>query len=176
MGRDKAWLPAEDGGPLWLRQWRLLECVGAPERLLACRADQEFPADIPRVIDRWPDAGPMGAVVGCLEAMRHSLLLVLAVDLPRMSAEVLDRLLAASSEGCGAVFVRDGFFEPLAAVYPATMAAEGARVLESGGRSLQPWIRAALEAGNMTALPCDAAAAAAFTNWNSPEDLSGKDG
>ncbi|MDB6069654.1 MAG: hypothetical protein JWL81_825, partial [Verrucomicrobiales bacterium] len=45
--------------------------------------------------------GPMGGIVSCLETMKSDRLLVLAVDLPAMRPEVLEKILAAAERDAG---------------------------------------------------------------------------
>lgn len=181
MGSDKARLTAPDGRELWAWQLEKLRALAPREVLLSCRPDQAFDSESIEGVriapDRWPDAGPLGGIVSCLEALPEGaeLLLALAVDLPGMPEAVLRELVEAclsDEAGRGAVFVRDGFFEPLAAVYPRTMAAEGRRRLGRGEYALQPWLRQAVEAGLTRALPWRPELEAAFANLNTPEDFA----
>lgn len=143
MGRDKGQLRDGGGRELWRRQVDLLRGLGAGELLLSCRAEQGYMAEegLRLVWDEWEAGGPLGGIVGCLEAMRAPLLVVLAVDLPDMARDVLTCLLeAARKGGGGAVFRRRGFLEPLAAVYPRAMAEMGRRRLAAGDCALRDWI------------------------------------
>ncbi len=167
MGRDKARLLDREGRELWHGRLELLRQLGAEEVLISCRKDQRYLAEGGErlVLDHWENAGPLGGVVGCLENMDAERLLVLAVDLPGMTREALETLIAATGQG-GAVFCYGGCLEPLAAVYPKSMATSGRRRLEAGEFSLQGWI---LEAGEtMRVLEAAQAAAGLFVNVNDP--------
>ena len=118
MGRDKAWLEV-GGQTLLARQTGLAREIGAAEIFISGRADMDYAAFSGRVLlDEFPDAGPLAGIERALDASKSPLLLVLAVDLPAMSAELLRRLAAACSETCGAIPSITGAMEPLAAFYP----------------------------------------------------------
>lgn len=176
MGRDKARLEDGDGREWWRGRLELLWSAAAGgagwsgETLISCREDQDFfvAEGARRVCDVWPGAGPLGGIVGCLEAMKSDLLLVMAVDMPLMNREVLTALLvgAADGSGRGAVFCRNGFFEPLAAVYPKNMAAAGRRRVEAGQGAMKDWILESADRMNVLELP--EKWVPAFRNVNDP--------
>ncbi len=172
MGEDKARLRDETGRELRVRQAELLQDLTGGEVMISCRDDQDYgpAAGIP-VRDEWPDAGPLGGVVCCLEWTTADRLLVLAVDLPAMRREVLQRLMHAALEAgeeTGAVYRREGFLEPLAAVYPVAMAVSGRRRVLAGELALKDWI--AEEAARMQVVDLPAEWSAAFLNMNHPEE------
>ena len=167
MGRDKASLPDRDGQKLWRGRLDLLRGLGAGEVLISCREEQTYWAEggARLVFDQWADAGPLGGIVSCLEAMEAERWLVLAVDLPALTREALEALVAGAGRA-GAVFRCMGFLEPLVALYPKSMAAAGRRRLEAGDFSLREWI---LEAGDaMMRLEAPAEWARLFVNVNDP--------
>lgn len=201
MGRDKAWLQDAAGRELWRGRLDLLKELGAGEILISCREDQkELAGRGARLIhDQWVDAGPMGGIVSCLEAVGADRLLVLAVDLPGITLKVLTALLAASqgepvtgSPPCrqcpepglegqandlppdsssprGAVFLCRGLLEPLVGVYPKAMAETGRRRLEAGNLALRGWIQEAQAAGLMQVLVAPWEWEEMFVNVNDPE-------
>jgi len=118
MGQDKAWLQLE-GESLLARQIRLAHEVGANEVLISGRANWDYSNLGCRVVhDRFVDAGPLGGIESALAAVSSSLLLVLAVDMPKMQVQLLNRLASRCSEGVGAIPRVNGKIEPLAAIYP----------------------------------------------------------
>ena len=127
MGRDKAALPVA-GETLLVRQLRLLAEAGCQECLVSVAGpDTALPllSPEPRVIgDRFPEAGPLAGLERSLALAHHDLVLVLAVDLPAMTADFLRTLLAEAIPSCGVVPVIGDRFEPLAAVYPRQAHAE----------------------------------------------------
>ena len=174
MGQDKARLVDGAGRELWQGRLDLLRELGAGEVMISCREDQRYLAGSGArlVFDRWKEAGPLGGIVSCLEAMEAPRLLVLGVDLPGVTRKMLECLLEAAAGGIprgipgGAVFRRDGFLEPLVAVYPGGMAVSGRRRLEAGEFSLHGWIGEAGEV--MRVLPLPAEWAGALINVNDP--------
>ena len=167
MGRDKARLLDREGRELWRGRLELLRQLGAGEVLISCREDQGYLAEsgAQLVFDQWEDAGPMGGIVSCLEAMKADRLLVLAVDLPEMTRVGLTALLTAAGEG-GAVFRCGRFLEPLVAVYPKAMAGSGRRRLEEGEFALLEWITEVGE--EMRELQVQATEEGLFVNVNDP--------
>ena len=167
MGRDKGQLRDGAGRELWRRQFELLRGLGAGEVLFSCREAQGYGAEagLRVVVDQWEEGGPMGGIVSCLEAMAAARLLVLPVDLPGMTREVLEALIAGAGPGRGgAVFRRGGFLEPLVAVYPASMVGSGRRRLAEGKLALRDWIGEGGEA--MAVLDLPERWAGAFANVN----------
>jgi molybdenum cofactor guanylyltransferase len=118
MGRDKAWLKV-GGQTLLARQIEIAREIGAREILISGRPGVDYAEFDCRVVkDQWPDAGPLAGIAAALEATTATRLLVLAVDMPNMSAGCLQRLVASCTETTGAVPRVNGNIEPLAAVYP----------------------------------------------------------
>lgn len=176
MGRDKALLEA-DGVPLWRRQRDVLRAVGAAEIFLSARDDQPW---LPHVsgfaavlFDGVSVGGPIIGVTAGLERASHSHLAVLAIDLPRMSADWFSSLLATCESGVGVVGKRGEFFEPLAAIYPKELMMTGWEALVRGDFSLQRFVAAAVAEGRMHVRPIDETDAALFENWNTPGDAHG---
>jgi molybdopterin-guanine dinucleotide biosynthesis protein A len=173
MGRDKALLPAP-GSPLllWQRQLRLLEELEPDEILWSGPARNGIPGHVRVIADAVADAGPLAGIAACLEAARHDRLVVLAIDLPQMSAAYLQRLVAQSSSERGAVVRHGAYFEPLAAVYPKKIAPLALEHLQQGRRALQDLIHEALGRGWFEAVTLDDADVALFRNVNTPSDLA----
>ena len=166
MGTDKALLPV-DGMALWQRQWAVLARTRASEIILSVRHEQTWaPAGVNVVRDALADAGPLGGIAAALEKMRQTHLIVLAVDLPQMQPVWFERLKELCEPGVGAVGLCDGFYEPLAAIYPRELVADAVRRLTRGEYALQRFIAAAGTA--MKAVEIGKEEAAMFENWNEP--------
>lgn len=91
MGRDKAWVQLA-GEPLAVRVLRVLDEV-CDEVAVASGDGRRLAAlGRPQVRDADEGAGPLAGLVAGLEAARHELVVVLAVDLPNAHAGVLRRL------------------------------------------------------------------------------------
>jgi len=171
MGRDKALLPVAGHAFLWQRQLALLDRL-APQRVFwSGHARDGLPPHLRVVADPVPDAGPLAGICGCLEALESELLLVLAVDLSRMNADFLRRLLAECTSARGAVPRREERFEPLAAVYPKAMLAPAREHLAAGRRMLQDFAAAGLQAGLLQVINVGQEDDPLFHNLNRPEDL-----
>ena len=171
MGGDKALLPVM-GQPLWQRQWALLEQSGVLERMPSVRPHQTWvPADSPTVVDEVVDAGPLAGIAASMARATTTHLMVLAVDLPRMETKWFAELTLLCSPGVGAVGRREGFYEPLAAIYPCTLLGAAETALAKGERSLQRFIAKAGSA--MEAREIAEPESGWFDNWNEPSDVAG---
>lgn len=166
MGRDKALLEFE-GEPLWRRQLNSLREL-SPEQLMVSGPLREEWSACEILPDEIADAGPLAGVSAALQKCTAPLLVVLAIDLPRMSAEYLRSL---CRDGQGAVPRGPDGFEPLAAAYPAACASLAAQQLRHGDFSLQNFVRAAIDQGLLSERAVSAAESVLFLNLNTPADL-----
>lgn len=164
MGHDKALLPLTDGRLLWQRQWAILQSLRPDKCLISGYFREGFPSDAVVPDDR-PGLGPLAGIAAALKATDSPLLLVLAVDMPEMTAEFLSGLLEAKK---GIVPRRDGWFEPLAAVFPRTALPIAEARLKSGDRSLQTFVRELVDSGLITVIDISPEHDSLFTNWNVP--------
>jgi molybdopterin-guanine dinucleotide biosynthesis protein A len=174
MGRDKALLPDTVHGTLFARQLALVQSVRPTEVLVSCRPEQTLPAapGVRRVHDAGTQ-GPLAGVAALLEAMRGDLLLVVAVDLGRLTPAMLARLADASASGVGVVPRTGRGPEPLAALYPAGLAVEArTRLAEGRDLSLHAFVAAGVSCGMLRWLELAPDEAALFANWNTPDDLA----
>ena len=141
MGTDKALLTVE-GRRLVDRVLAVLSEVADD---LVCARGDRAPLGLDGVLevtDAVPGAGPLAGLVSGLEAARHDLVAVLAVDLPSPSAAVL-RHLAAQHAGQDAIVpVVAGRLQPLHAVWSRRAAPALRGRLEDGDRSLHAALRA----------------------------------
>jgi molybdenum cofactor guanylyltransferase len=186
MGRDKAWLEVR-GQSLLARQIQLVRDSGAREVFISGRAGMDYSEFGCRVLqDRLLEAGPLGGVARALEEVTTPLLLVLAVDMPRITAGLLQRLLLSCEECVGVVPRVGGNIEPLAAFYPKLSLnlinemIPLSKLEGTGDGSLQT--RKKLISASGFAKRCverklakfvDVAESEAnfFSNWNSPQDI-----
>ncbi len=114
IGRDKAWLEA-GGQTLLVRQIGLAMEIGAAEIFISGRPEVDYSAFGRRVlVDQFSDSGPLGGIERAFAEMTSPSLLVLAVDLPEMSADLLRRLAAGAAESFGAIPMLASGMEPLA--------------------------------------------------------------
>jgi molybdenum cofactor guanylyltransferase len=171
MGRDKALLEVE-GTPLWQRQRDVLANAGAAEIFLSARPDQPWARaakGFAAVIhDAMPGCGPMVGITAAIERSSHSLVAVLAVDLPAMTAAWFQALLADTTAEYGIIGRRGEFFEPLAAIYPRTCRWLLWEALARGEYSLQQLVATAVEGGLLRAREINPEEEGWFANWNEP--------
>ncbi len=176
MGRDKAALKLPDGRTLLQRQVDLVRAAGAGSVLVSVQAGSEFTGEGVRVVvDGLPDAGPLAGIAAGLSAAPAGLVLVLAVDMPAITAAHLQMLLALATPARGVVPVFDGQIEPLVAVYPSTLAASAEARLAAGQRAVHGWVRSEAAGGNMLLWDAPPDWAGALRSWNTPEDVSAHD-
>lgn len=169
MGRDKARLTLA-GEPLVVRAARRLEPFAA--RVLVSVRDpvQPLPAAAaawPRVVDAAGEAGPAAGLFAAWRQAPESALLVLAADMPRVDAALLEALIAARDAAAIATAYRhaDGTPEPLCAIWEPRACELLRNRLSAGSVSLR---RALLEAG---ARLLEAAAPECLASVNSPEEF-----
>ena len=144
MGRDKALLEFA-GTPLWQHQRDTLARAGAAEILLSARPEQAWAqsaaARFAAVLhDAQPDCGPLIGLTAGLERSTHPHLAVLAIDLPRVTAEWFTARRDECTADVGVVGRRGMFFEPLAAIYPRDRR-DVRRKVPRGLRDVSPFVR-----------------------------------
>ena len=168
MGRDKAFLEIE-GHPLWRRQIETLRAL-SPEQLMISGPAQEAWREFEVVADVIAEAGPLAGVATALQRCPSPRLVVLAVDLPAMSADFLRSLLAHCSDDQGVVPRSSRGFEPLAAVYPTRCVALAATSLLSGDFSMESFVQGALREKLVREHSISAREEHLFANLNTPVD------
>ena len=170
MGRDKAFL--ETGGQTLLaRQIQLAHELGAAEIFISGRAGVDYSAFSCRVLqDKFSEAGPLAGIERALNVATSPVLLVLAVDLPDMSAELLRRLAAGCSDELGAIPKLSGYIEPLAAFYLKPTHSLVTLQLERGCFAVKDFADLCVQSGSARFIEIEVSAARHFTNWNSFAD------
>lgn len=171
MGRDKAGLII-DGQPLWRRQLATLQATRPTELFISGKRSAPYAeAGVPIIADAPPSVGPLSGLAAALRYARHEFLLVLAIDLPAVTAEFLSALQGlAAAAGTGIVSRNDQFFEPLAAIYSQNCLPLVDECLRSGDHSLQRFIRLAVEQGHVAIHPLATHELPLFRNLNFPSD------
>lgn len=173
MGRDKALLSVPGSeNLLWQRQLRVLEELKPEEIFWSGVARPDLPGHLHLIADEIENAGPLAGISAGLNALRSDLLVVLAIDLPRMNAAFLRSLLARCSTAARGVVARnDGYFEPLAAVYPKGLHLLATEHLRQNRYALQDFVREAVRQDLLESIPLDKSEVPLFKNVNSPADL-----
>jgi molybdopterin-guanine dinucleotide biosynthesis protein A len=175
MGRNKAFLPCPpDGTPLIVRQANLLRSLGISDLLISGRAGIDYAIrDARIVIDSVPDAGPLAGLAAVFTAARHSWVLVIAVDMPRLTTSYLQKLLTTGAGRIGVIPQGSQGYEPLVALYPRSLLSEIESALDKGDSlSLQNLIHTGMTRLLLSPLPILPSEADVFTNWNTQNDIA----
>lgn len=171
MGRDKAWLRLE-GEPLLARQIELARALGAEEIFISSRADVDYTSFDCRVLnDRITNAGPLAGIDSALAAISTPLLLVLAVDMPRMTPLPLQTLLVCCNETRGAIPRFHQHIEPLAAIYPKSALQLARELLDAHCYAARDFAERCVELKLAAFIDLPDNHSACFANWNTPADI-----
>lgn len=119
------------------------------------------------VADEPPGIGPLGGIVGALAATRADLLVV-AWDMPWITAAVLEPLLESADSPAGAAWRVGGEVEPLCALYRRA----SLPVLRDQLRRGERRAREAAVAAGLAILDGSALDPALFASVNTPEQLA----
>jgi molybdopterin-guanine dinucleotide biosynthesis protein A len=170
MGRDKALLPVvwhEQQVPLWRRQLSVLESLHPDELIFSGPARGDMPNSLVVLADRIAGKGPLGGIATCLGHIESNWLVVVAVDLPRIDTDFFRELLRQRQD-TGVVPVRNGKFEPLAAVYPKSASAVANKRLECGDLKLQAFVAELIQLGLVRPWDVPEDMESRLINWNLP--------
>jgi len=171
MGVDKATV-SFDGNPLWSRQLSVLRGLQPQELVISARQRPSWcPPDVDVVLDAPPSHGPISGLAACLEAIRSTHLLVLAIDLPQMEGGHLEKLCSLAEPGRGVVLNNGDYFEPLCALYPAGALAVARAALANQEWSLQSLVRRLVAGGLVKVYGLTPGASRFYRNVNTPADL-----
>ena len=136
FGRDKA-LVEIGGQTLLARAVKLLETccseiIVVGRRKVVCSSNMPLRA----VEDSIPDIGPLGGILTGLTESETDLNVVLAVDMPFATPELLDQLIDSLGEADAAVPEAEGRLQPLCAVYRKRCRSTLEALLEEGKRAV----------------------------------------
>ncbi|MGH8018879.1 MAG: molybdenum cofactor guanylyltransferase [Opitutaceae bacterium] len=135
-----------------------------------------FPnATLPMPVRRIHDSGtqgPLAGIAAALAAARGDALLVLGLDLVRMTPHLLARIVGAAAQdgSVGAIPRLAGHAEPLASVLPRSLATQAAAQLQGDDLSLRSLARHAVDAGLARWFDIADHDSHAFVNWNHRAD------
>lgn len=161
------------GVPLLDRQRAALAPLTSAVVLVGGPAPHPHAPALRVVPDRWPGAGALGGLCTALTAAATSRVLVLACDMPFLTARFLDLLVRCDPQALAVVPERAGRWHPLCAVYHRTAAPRLIAALESGQRRVVEAV-AALEPrilGDREIAPLDPEGRL-LTNVNTPDDYA----
>ncbi len=171
MGRDKAWLKL-DGKPLIQLAVEKARALGIREILLSGRVSEDYSTlGCPVLFDLEPGFGPLGGIERGLHHCTSPRLLVLAVDLPQMSAGFLKSLLKSCDRLTGIVPLLNGQLEPLAAVYPKRCHAFAFAAIARAQYSVRDFAAACQRERAVRTFPVSRRHSDCFANWNRPADM-----
>ncbi len=176
MGQDKTKLTVA-GEPLLTRQIRLLIECGAQEILVSQHPDrpltlpERLTPPTPRlVLDLPGELGPLGGLGAVLAAAKTDHILVVAVDLPHLTASFLRRLLAISTDGVGVACRSSHGLEPLLSVYPRRALAAIEFAIARRQLSCQRIAAIGIKERWLTEFQPQTDTLINLTNWNVPAD------
>lgn len=174
MGMDKAFLDWH-GLPLLARQIETVLALHPDELFISGRVGVDYGRyDYPILHDSFPDSGPVGGIERALQVTRNPLLLVLAVDMPCMSAKELAQLETKCTAQCGVVPVAAGRIQPLAAFYPKAAHRIALEMLGSGCAPAREFAKLCQVTGLVEMQAVATRDAACFANCNTPGNLPRK--
>jgi len=166
MGRDKAWLEV-GGQTLLARQIGLVRDAGASEIFISGRADVDYSSFGCRVLkDKFQNAGPLAGIERALAASTSPLLLVLAVDMPAMSAAFLQGLATKCANDSGAIPKVEGRIEPIAAFYPKASHTLAVMLLDSGCYAVTKFAECCTNSHLASFVDVQECDVGCFANWN----------
>jgi len=171
MGRDKAFLEI-NGETLLARALKLVRGFGVEDIVISGRYEQDYSRFGYRVVyDLNPDTGPLGGIERALWQARSVLVLVLAVDLARMTEICLRRVLSRCDRLTGALGRVNGRLQPLAAIYPARCRVLVSDRLRRNQLAVHDFAEACMREGALRVVRLPRSYASSFANWNSPRDI-----
>jgi molybdopterin-guanine dinucleotide biosynthesis protein A len=132
MGADKAFVRLE-GRTLLDRALDLARSVTADVRIVGDTA--KFATFAPVVEDVFPGCGPLGGIHAALRSSPTELNLILAVDIPYVSAALLQYLIARAGHSASATVTlahSGGNWQPLCAIYRRDFADAAEQSLRAG--------------------------------------------
>lgn len=177
MGCDKALLEL-DGVPMIVRTARLVESVIGVESERATvigEAESCQRLGLRAIRDGWPGAGPLGGIATALRASDRVWNLIVACDLPYLTREWLEFLMARArgAEADAVLAMNDRGAEPLCAMYGKSAEAAIWLALDRGVRKVTDGLAQLrveyLEQREWKAFDPEGLL---FKNMNSPEDYA----
>jgi len=170
MGSDKAFAML-DGRTLLERALELAPSVTKDVRVVG--GAEKFAGFAPVVEDVFRECGPLGGIHAALRASAAELNLMLAVDVPFVTAELL-RYLVARARGSDAIVTvpRAGGWQPLCAVYRREFGDVAEQALRDGRYRINAlFAEIRVQAVEDEELALAGFSAGMFRNLNTPDEL-----
>jgi molybdopterin-guanine dinucleotide biosynthesis protein A len=172
MGTDKALLPVS-GSAMAAAVARIVEQAAGSATLVGSDPAHSL-LGYPLLCDNWPGQGPLGAILSVLGHTEAEANLIVACDMPGLTAEFLERLLAAmeaSRPDVAAAAGPAGRIEPLCAVWRRTARRAIQRAFATGERGVMPLLTRPAFRIELV----ETSKAVYFQNVNTPEDWAACD-
>ena len=174
MGRDKAFLEFE-GRTLLDRALTVMATVCDHVKIVADPVKFAKYESETVIADTFPGCGPLGGIHAALAHSSSGLNLMLAVDMPFVSSELLSFLFATAEDNAAVVNVpriNDGL-QPLCAIYRRDFAAVAEQALRAGKYKIDAlFADVSINLIEETALTSAGFSAQSFFNMNPPQDFS----
>lgn len=165
MGEDKAFLKY---GGLFLYQYNLKILEQFSDNLIVSSSNKAFnQLKYLRVEDETPELGPIGGIYSSLKRIRYSNAIVLPCDLPFITIDIIDELIA-NSEGYDICIAlnNSGQPEPLVGIYSTSILPKMEDLIKNGKYK----IRDLLLEVKTNFLSLESTQQNTFQNVNYPED------
>ena len=174
MGSDKAFLEFE-GRTLLDRALTVMATVCDHVKIVADPVKFAKYESETVIADTFPGCGPLGGIHAALAQSSFRLNLMLAVDMPFVSCELLSFLFARAEDNAAVVNVpriNDGL-QPLCAIYRRDFAAVAEQALRAGKYKIDTlFADVSMNVIEETALISAGFSAQSFFNMNTPQDFS----
>lgn len=175
MGQDKAWVQYQ-GRPLVSATVERVKSIGIDELFISARPDQDYSALNCRVLfDAEMSFGPMTGIEKALARMTSDFLLVLPVDLPRMTPVCLAKMMRCCDRLTGAVAELHGEIEPLVAIYPRRCHQYALKHIAHADYAVRSFASACLHDHAVRVFRVPNSQSVCFANCNTPQDLASLD-
>ena len=173
MGEDKALLTIEPGGVTVVESVvRALGAVTSEIVLVGSNTSAYAFLDLPRIADAVPGAGPLGGIQAALTGTGSSHILVMACDMPFLSADLL-RYMAGCPRDYDVLVPVLGQPQPLHAIYAQTCLPMIDQSLRAGQYKVTGWYEQAnvrtIERATLQRYDPDLRSC---FNMNTPEDVA----
>lgn len=172
MGCDKAELRI-DNLALWQRQLGVLSATGSVEIVVSgTRKWIGKTGAYPVIMDDVDGQGPLGAIATLLRRSMHKGVLVVGVDLPNITAEILrDVAKIGIAHDVSVIPDLNGQWQPLAAYYARRCLPVLEDQLATGDLAMHSFARRAAGEGLANLWPIDNVFQGLFVNLNTPADF-----
>jgi molybdenum cofactor guanylyltransferase len=143
MGKDKFAIDYH-GQPEWHRIKELLAPYVISTHVSVSPQQAEDFTGVDTIVDRWQDIGPINGIASALQTYPDHAWLVIACDMPGLTANTIDRLLNARNPKADATLYTDprGNFEPLCAIYEPSILPAFLSAIDAGNHGLNRCLRA----------------------------------